>query len=200
MSSRHDAKLVILGASGVGKTCLGLRFVKDQFVSYTASTIGASFLVKEVSVGNEKITLQIWDTAGQERFRSMAPLYYRGAVAAILVFSITDEASFAKLQEWVRELQGNVEEPLVLAIACNKADLTAQRTVSYDTASQYAASIGALIFETSAKRDTGAHSPYAAPPCTLAPARPRARRSLVADARPPAAQACRSTSTRWGGA
>ena len=110
----------------------------------------------------------------------MAPLYYRGAVAAILVFSITDEASFAKLQEWVRELQStnpnpnpdpspspsptphqvrelqsNVEEPLVLAIACNKADMAAQRTVSYDTASQYAASIGALIFETSAKSDTG---------------------------------------------
>lgn len=189
MSSKHDAKIVILGASGVGKTCLGLRFVKDQFVSYTASTIGASFLVKEVSVGNEKITLQIWDTAGQERFRSMAPLYYRGAVAAILVFSITDEASFAKLQEWVRELQGNVEEPLVLAIACNKADLTAQRTVSYDTASQYAASIGALIFETSAKRDTGAHpepQPYAGSPCTHR-ARPRpapAARSSLTRGRP----------------
>ena len=135
-----------------------------------------------MTIGTEKITLQIWDTAGQERFRSMAPLYYRGAVAAILVFSITDEASFAKLQEWVRELQStnpnpnpdpnpspspsptpdqvrelqsNVEEPLVLAIACNKADMAAQRTVSYDTASQYAASIGALIFETSAKSDTG---------------------------------------------
>ena len=185
MSSKHDAKIVILGASGVGKTCLGLRFVKDQFVSYTASTIGASFLVKEVSVGNEKITLQIWDTAGQERFRSMAPLYYRGAVAAILVFSITDEASFAKLQEWVRELQGNVEEPLVLAIACNKADLTAQRTVSYDTASQYAASIGALIFETSAKRDTGAHpNPNPKPP-------------HPAHSRPPApAPAARSSLTR----
>ena len=84
---------------------------------------GASFLVKEVSAGNQKITLQIWDTAGQERFRSMAPLYYRGAVAAILVFAITDEASFDKLKEWVKELQNNVEEPLVLAIACNKADM-----------------------------------------------------------------------------
>ena len=79
MSSKHDAKIVILGASGVGKTCLGLRFVKDQFVSYTASTIGASFLVKEVSVGNEKITLQIWDTAGQERFRTITQAYYRQA-------------------------------------------------------------------------------------------------------------------------
>lgn len=152
---RQDFKVVILGASGVGKTCLGLRFVKDQFVTYTASTIGASFLVKELVFNNQKVTLQIWDTAGQERFRSMAPLYYRGAVAAILVFSITDEASFEKLKEWVRELQSNVDEPLVLAIACNKADLADQRIVSMETAQQYASSIGALIYETSAKSNTG---------------------------------------------
>ena len=81
-AAKHDAKVVILGASGVGKTCIGLRFVKDQFVTYTASTIGASFLVKELALANQRITLQIWDTAGQERFRSMAPLYYRGAHAA----------------------------------------------------------------------------------------------------------------------
>ena len=80
--SKQDYKVVILGASGVGKTCLGLRFVKDQFVNYTASTIGASFLVKELVFNNQKMTMQIWDTAGQERFRSMAPLYYRGAHAA----------------------------------------------------------------------------------------------------------------------
>ena len=155
--SKHDYKVVILGASGVGKTCLGLRFVKDQFVNYTASTIGASFLVKELVFNNQKMTMQIWDTAGQERFRSMAPLYYRGAVAAILVFSITDEGSFEKLKEWVRELKLNhpPDEPLVLAIACNKADMAEQRVVSYDTASKYAASIGALIFETSAKSNTG---------------------------------------------
>jgi len=152
---RQDFKVVILGASGVGKTCLGLRFVKDQFVTYTASTIGASFLVKELIFNNQKVTMQIWDTAGQERFRSMAPLYYRGAVAAILVFSITDEASFEKLKEWVRELQSNVDEPLVLAIACNKADLADQRVVAMETATQYANSIGALIYETSAKSNTG---------------------------------------------
>jgi small GTP-binding protein len=163
--SKQDYKVVILGASGVGKTCLGLRFVKDQFVNYTASTIGASFLVKELVFNNTKMTMQIWDTAGQERFRSMAPLYYRGAVAAILVFSITDESSFDKLKEWVRELQVNhpADEPLVLAIACNKADLAEQRVVSWDTASQYAESIGALIYETSAKSNTGVlPSPHAA--------------------------------------
>jgi len=152
---RQDFKVVILGASGVGKTCLGLRFVKDQFVTYTASTIGASFLVKELVFNGQKVTLQIWDTAGQERFRSMAPLYYRGAVAAILVFSITDESSFEKLKEWVRELQNNVDEPLVLAIACNKADLADQRVVTWETATQYANSIGAIIYETSAKSNTG---------------------------------------------
>ena len=63
-ASKQDAKVVILGASGVGKTCIGLRFVKDQFVPYTASTIGASFLVKELSISGQKIMLQIWDTAG----------------------------------------------------------------------------------------------------------------------------------------
>eukprot|EP00966_Prymnesium_polylepis_P184527 4276830-Prymnesium_polylepis.1 len=98
----------------------------------------------------------------------MAPLYYRGAVAAILVCSITDEGSFEKLKEWVRELQANVSEPLVLAIACNKADMAehGHRVVSYAAAAQYAASIGALIFETSAKQNTGAQQ-SARPP--LAP-------------------------------
>ena len=156
----NDYKVVILGASGVGKTCLGLRFVKDQFVSYTASTIGASFLVKEMMCNNQKMTMQIWDTAGQERFRSMAPLYYRGAVAAILVFSITDEASFEKLKEWVRELKVNhpADEPMVLAIACNKCDLAEQRVIGWETAAQYAESIGALIYETSAKSNTGVNA------------------------------------------
>mmetsp|Transcript_23296 Transcript_23296/g.64054 ORF Transcript_23296/g.64054 Transcript_23296/m.64054 type:complete len:200 (-) Transcript_23296:218-817(-) len=154
LSSEHDAKVVILGASGVGKTCIGLRFVKGQFVSYTATTIGASFLVKELTLGTQKITLQIWDTAGQERFRSMAPLYYRGAAAAIMVFSLNDATSFEKLKEWVRELMSNVEEQLVLAIAANKCDL-ADRAVPAETLKAYADSIGALLFETSAKSNHG---------------------------------------------
>ena len=76
-------------------------------------------------------------------------------LGVILVFSITDESSFEKLKEWVRELQNNVEEPMVLAIACNKADLTDQRVVPAEVATQYANSIGALLFETSAKSNTG---------------------------------------------
>ena len=93
-SYRSDYKVVILGASGVGKTCLGLRFVKDQFVTYTASTIGASFLVKELVFNNQKVTLQIWDTAGQERFRTITSSYYRGAHGIIVVYDTTDSETF----------------------------------------------------------------------------------------------------------
>jgi small GTP-binding protein len=152
---RNDAKVVVLGSSGVGKTCIACRFVKNQFAPYIASTIGASFLVKQVAVNGQKVTLQIWDTAGQERFRSMAPLYYRGAMAAIFVFDITNELSFDKMKEWVRELQANVEEPLVLAIACNKVDLREQQAVAFEHAAKYAAEIGAIIVETSAKENIG---------------------------------------------
>jgi len=111
-------------------------------------------LVKDLTIGAQRVTLQIWDTAGQERFRSMAPLYYRGAAAAILVFSLTDASSFEKLKEWVRELTSNVEEPLVLAIAANKCDL-AERAVPAEALEKYAESIGALLFETSAKSSLG---------------------------------------------
>ena len=151
----HLFKILLIGDSGVGKTCLMFRFSDQKFQESYISTIGVDFKMKTLEVDGKKIRLQIWDTAGQERFRSMAPLYYRGAVAAILVFSITDESSFEKLKEWVRELQNNVEEPLVLAIACNKADLADQRVVPWETAQQYAESIGALIYETSAKSNTG---------------------------------------------
>ena len=116
---------------------------------------GVSGIAEVGLPGGRSVSLAIWDTAGQERFRSMAPLYYRGAVAAILVFAVTDESSFDKLKDWVRELQSNIDEPLVLAIACNKADLAEQRAVSFETAAQYAATIGALVYETSAKSSTG---------------------------------------------
>ena len=84
----------------------------------------------------------------------MAPLYYRGAAAAIMVFSLNDATSFEKLKEWVRELMSNVEEQLVLAIAANKCDL-ADRAVPAETLKAYADSIGALLFETSAKSNHG---------------------------------------------
>merc|ERR1711934_1145735 len=150
-----DAKVVVIGNTGVGKTCVVLRYVQGKFVMHTASTIGASFMIKKLFLDNTRLTLQIWDTAGQERFRSMGPMYYRGAAAAIIVFDITSEESFTHLHQWVDELRKNSDEEIVLAIACNKSDLSAQRTVAFKRAKEYAESVGAVVYETSAKANKG---------------------------------------------
>ncbi len=150
-----DAKVVVIGNSGVGKTCIVLRYVQNRFVPHTASTIGASFVMKKLHVDDVKITLQIWDTAGQERFKSMAPMYYRGAVAAILAFDITSEASFNALELWYEELRKEIPGDIALAVACNKADLGAKRSVPMKRAEEYAASIGAKVYKTSAKDNEG---------------------------------------------
>eukprot|EP00163_Fabomonas_tropica_P001689 TRINITY_DN1124_c0_g4_i1.p1 TRINITY_DN1124_c0_g4~~TRINITY_DN1124_c0_g4_i1.p1 ORF type:complete len:207 (-),score=41.81 TRINITY_DN1124_c0_g4_i1:514-1134(-) len=150
-----DSKIVVIGHAGVGKTCLVLRYVHGTFQSDTLSTIGASFLTKKIVIGNTKLNLQIWDTAGQERFRSMAPMYYRGSSAAILAFDLTSEESFQEMKKWVTELQSRIEHDIILAIACCKVDLEAQRRVSKETVEAYAASIGAILQETSAKTNDG---------------------------------------------
>merc|ERR1711934_325702 len=150
-----DAKVVVIGNTGVGKTCIVLRYVQGKFVMHTASTIGASFMIKKLYIDSTRLTLQIWDTAGQERFRSMGPMYYRGAAAAILVFDITSEDSFQSLQQWIDELRNNSDENIILAIACNKCDLSAQRAVALKRAQDYAKSVGAIVHETSAKASKG---------------------------------------------
>lgn len=103
-----DRKIVIVGPTDVGKTSITMRYCHGSFSTPTSATIGASFLQKRIIVGGDgastrrKMTLQIWDTAGQERFRSMAPMYYRNAKAAILVFDLLNEATFEKIKEWLQ--------------------------------------------------------------------------------------------------
>ena len=96
-----ETKVVILGNTGVGKTSIVSKYVTNQFSPLIPATIGASFNVKTLSFDGWKVQMQIWDTAGQERFRSMAPMYYRGAHAAILVFDITSSDSLDRVAEWV---------------------------------------------------------------------------------------------------
>jgi len=154
--SSIDAKVVLLGDTGVGKTSLALRFVQDSFTSRTAPTVGASFLTKVLLVEDCKIKLRLWDTAGQERFRSLAPMYYRQACAAVIVFDITRDDSFHKMCDWVRELQINLAEEIILIVVGNKIDLDALRKVSKQSAEEYARSIGALKYvEASAKTGEG---------------------------------------------
>uniref|UniRef100_M4BBS5 Uncharacterized protein n=1 Tax=Hyaloperonospora arabidopsidis (strain Emoy2) TaxID=559515 RepID=M4BBS5_HYAAE len=158
-----DRKLVIIGPTDVGKTSITMRYCHGSFSTPTSATIGASFLQKRVIVNDtekgaasdarRKLTLQIWDTAGQERFRSMAPLYYRNAKAAILVFDLQSEASFEKIQEWLQDLQHYVDDDIVLAVVGNKSDVPS--TFDFRKAQMFADKIGARVFRTSAKTGEG---------------------------------------------
>merc|ERR1712179_469106 len=144
-------KLVLLGESAVGKSSLVLRFVKGQFHEFQESTIGAAFLTQTVCLDDTTVKFEIWDTAGQERYHSLAPMYYRGAQAAIVVYDITNTDTFARAKTWVRELQRQARPDIVIALAGNKSDLGTRRTVEYEEANAYAEENGLLFLETSAK-------------------------------------------------
>ncbi|CAM9331016.1 unnamed protein product [Lampetra fluviatilis] len=144
-------KLVLLGESAVGKSSLVLRFVKGQFHEFQESTIGAAFLTQTVCLEDTTVKFEIWDTAGQERYHSLAPMYYRGAQAAIVVYDITNQDSFARAKNWVKELQRQANPNIVIALAGNKTDLANQRTVDFEEAQGYSEDNGLLFMETSAK-------------------------------------------------
>eukprot|EP00117_Sycon_ciliatum_P038346 scpid79811/ scgid28511/ Ras-related protein Rab-5C len=158
-----QSKLVLLGESAVGKSSLVLRFVKGQFHEYQESTIGAAFLTQTVQVDSETtMKFEIWDTAGQERYHSLAPMYYRGAQAAIVVFDITNVDTFGRAKNWVRELQRQANPNIVIALAGNKADLASKRTVDLEEAQAYADDNGLLFMETSAKTATNVNEIFLA--------------------------------------
>lgn len=144
-------KLVLLGESAVGKSSLVLRFVKGQFHEYQESTIGAAFLTQTICLDDTTVKFEIWDTAGQERYHSLAPMYYRGAQAAIVVYDITNQDTFARAKSWVKELQRQASPNIVIALAGNKADLANKRNVDYEEAQSYAEENSLLFMETSAK-------------------------------------------------
>mmetsp|Transcript_35555 Transcript_35555/g.48441 ORF Transcript_35555/g.48441 Transcript_35555/m.48441 type:complete len:202 (-) Transcript_35555:196-801(-) len=141
-------KLVLLGDASVGKSCLVVRFAKGEFYEYQEPTIGAAFMTQTVSLGDVVVKFEIWDTAGQERYKSLAPMYYRGAAAAVVVYDITSKESFDAAKSWVVELQST---DTLIALAGNKSDLDASRVIDSETARAYADSMGILYMETSAK-------------------------------------------------
>lgn len=147
-------KLVLLGDSAVGKSCLVVRFVRDEFFEFQEPTIGAAFLTQTVALDDATVKFEIWDTAGQERYRSLAPMYYRGAAAAIVVYDITKKDSFNGAKSWVKELQRRGDPNVVIALAGNKADMENKRKVQYEEAQQYAKENDIIHMETSAKTAT----------------------------------------------
>lgn len=148
-------KVVLLGEGRVGKTSLVVRYMKNEFTETHPPTIQAAFLSKRIIVDGHRVTLNIWDTAGQERFHALGPIYYRDADAALLVFDITDTESFDRVKSWVKELKTTAGRDIVLTIAANKLDLESNRQVLKETVLQYASTIGAPVFSTSAKTNKG---------------------------------------------
>ncbi len=156
-----EHKIVMLGSQGVGKTSIILQYVQGQFFASVPTTIGAAFFTHKLIVGGVRCRLQLWDTAGQERFRSMAPMYYRNAHAAILVYDVTSLASLEALAAWASEVRAANGPSLVLAVLANKADVPAKsRVVSAAQGEAFALSIGALFAETTATDQASVSSAF----------------------------------------
>lgn len=153
MATTTKVKLVLLGDTAVGKTCIVQRYVNNDFTDDLNSTIGVSFLMKTVLLGERKVELEIWDTAGQETYRSILPLYYRGAAIVVLVYDITNKESLKQAKWWVRQVKQECDADVVIALVGNKYDLAEQgkRDVTDTEAAKYAESEGFLHIETSAK-------------------------------------------------
>ncbi|KAI7188045.1 hypothetical protein KC363_g5641 [Hortaea werneckii] len=118
-----SVKLVLLGEAAVGKSSLVLRFVNNDFQPNKEPTIGAAFLTQKCQLPARTIKFEIWDTAGQERFASLAPMYYRNAQSALVVYDVTKKSSLTKARHWVAELQRQASPGIVIALVGNKKDL-----------------------------------------------------------------------------
>jgi Ras-related protein Rab-5C len=149
-------KLVVLGATGVGKTCLTLRFVRGVFEEDQLPTIGAAYLTKSLRVRGvdnaaTSYVFEIWDTAGQERYESITPLYYRTAQAAIIAFDVNDKSSFLKAKDWLNRLRKELDNPAMpIAFAANKFDVEATE-VDMEEAEAFAVENNMKLFKVSAK-------------------------------------------------
>uniref|UniRef100_A0A0R3RVB7 Ras-related protein Rab-5B n=1 Tax=Elaeophora elaphi TaxID=1147741 RepID=A0A0R3RVB7_9BILA len=151
------AKIIFVGKSGVGKTSIILRHDGQGFYSKVSPTLGASFISSFLHLNGKNVELQIWDTAGQERYASMLPMYLRNAVAAVIVYDITDRESFQEIKKWVNEIERGSTVPVSLFIVGNKLDLESARAVQHHEGAQYAEQIGAAFHETSAMNGDGIH-------------------------------------------
>jgi len=153
MASEHDYffKILLIGDSGVGKSCLLLRFADDSWTETHISTIGVDFKIKTLEIEGKTVKLQIWDTAGQERFRTITSSYYRGAQGIILVYDCTDKESFNNVKQWMGEIDRYACENVNKLLVGNKCDLVDEKAVDTNTAKEFATGYDIPFIETSAK-------------------------------------------------
>ncbi|KAG1464772.1 hypothetical protein G6F46_002315 [Rhizopus delemar] len=144
-------KYIIIGDTGVGKSCILLQFTDKRFMPAHDLTIGVGFGTRFVTVNDQQTKLQIWDTAGQESFRSITRSYYRGAAGALLVYDITRRETFENLSVWLEDARQHANPNTVIMLIGNKSDLEGQRQVSREEAERFAQEHDLFFLETSAK-------------------------------------------------
>ncbi|KAI9894861.1 MAG: hypothetical protein M1814_000081 [Vezdaea aestivalis] len=144
-------KLLLIGDSGVGKSCLLLRFADDTYTESYISTIGVDFKIRTIELDGKTVKLQIWDTAGQERFRTITSSYYRGAHGICVVYDVTDMESFNNVKQWLQEIDRYATEGVNKLLVGNKSDMSDKKVVEYTAAKEFADQLGIPFLETSAK-------------------------------------------------
>jgi len=160
MSGREGApsydmqiKLLMIGDSGVGKTCLLLRYANESFSPTFITTIGIDFKIKNIEIDTKRIKLQIWDTAGQERFRTITTSYFRGAQGILLVYDVTDRRSFESIRNWISQIQQHADVHVNKILVGNKCDMLDEKVVSTEEGQKLAKEFDIDFWEASAKND-----------------------------------------------
>lgn len=153
MESR-DFKIVLFGNSGVGKTCIVAQATSHSFSEDTLATLGACYSSTTITIHNINVHLQLWDTAGQERYRSIAPMYYRNATAAVICYAIDEKNSFNDIDSWVAGLESEGVPNIIRFLVGNKSDLS-NREVTREEGEEKAAALSAYLYEVSAKTGDG---------------------------------------------
>ena len=144
-------KLILIGNSGVGKSSIIQRYMKQTFEESYKCTIGVDFLMKTLEIKNKTVKLQLWDTAGQEKYKSMVASYYRGANVALVVFDLTNHDSFDSLPLWIENYYKNGPEQKNIILIGNKKDMVEERQVTQEEAELFSETNNMIYFETSAK-------------------------------------------------
>ncbi|KAI9310485.1 ras family-domain-containing protein [Dichotomocladium elegans] len=153
-------KLLLIGDSGVGKSCLLLRFSDDSFTPSFITTIGIDFKIRTIELDGKRIKLQIWDTAGQERFRTITTAYYRGAMGILLVYDVTDEKSFGNVRNWFSNIEQHASEGVNKILIGNKCDMEENRVITVEQGKALAEELGVRFMETSAKANIGVEEAF----------------------------------------
>ncbi|KAF4020357.1 hypothetical protein G4228_011779 [Cervus hanglu yarkandensis] len=145
-------KIILIGDSNVGKTCVVQHFKSGVYTEAQQNTIGVDFTVRALEIDGKKVKMQVWDTAGQERFRTITQSYYRSAHAAIIAYDLTRRSTFESVPHWIHEIEKYGAANLVIMLIGNKCDLWEKRHVLFEDACILAEKYGLLaVLETSAK-------------------------------------------------